>query len=177
MTDVRAVCLDCLLKIEKGEFCHLVLRNALEAHGDWDRRDRAFSHQAGTEGCVEHRYELDAILDSYSRAKNEEDEAGDPERAAHGGISDEIYGQRPRPGGGKRSCPAGEKKGLFVLTGVCKRCSQNRFQRTSGLESAGRIGKLYRVGKSGMFDAGLDHGGNAGRRWKKHGRQPCFGKA
>ena len=26
MTDVRAVCLDCLLKIEKGEFCHLVLR-------------------------------------------------------------------------------------------------------------------------------------------------------
>ena len=68
MTDVRAVCLDCLLKIEKGEFCHLVLRNALEAHGDWDRRDRAFLTRL-TEGCVEHRYELDAILDSYSRVK------------------------------------------------------------------------------------------------------------
>ena len=68
MTDVRAVCLDCLLKIEKGEFCHLVLRNALEAHGDWDRRDRAFLTRL-TEGCVEHRYELDAILDSYSKVK------------------------------------------------------------------------------------------------------------
>lgn len=68
MTDVRAVCLDCLLKIEKGEFCHLVLRNALEVHGDWDRRDRAFLTRL-TEGCVEHRYELDAILDSYSRVK------------------------------------------------------------------------------------------------------------
>ena len=68
VTDVRAVCLDCLLKIEKGEFCHLVLRNVLEAHGDWDRRDRALLTRL-TEGCVEHRYELDAILDSYSRVK------------------------------------------------------------------------------------------------------------
>ena len=39
-------------------------------------------------------------------------------------------------------------------------------RKLSGLESAGKIGKLYRVGKSGMFDAGLDRGGDAGRIWR-----------
>ncbi len=71
MTDVRAAALDCLIRIlEKGELSHLVLKETLEACKDWEKRDRAFLTRL-TEGTIERLYELDYIIDRFSRVKTE----------------------------------------------------------------------------------------------------------
>ncbi len=69
MTDVRELSLDCLVDIlEKGKYSHVVLKQALDAHGELSKRDRAFL-TCLTEGCVERLYELDYVIDCFSRLK------------------------------------------------------------------------------------------------------------
>ncbi|MCI8465323.1 MAG: 16S rRNA (cytosine(967)-C(5))-methyltransferase RsmB [Lachnospiraceae bacterium] len=73
MTDetVRGLCLDCLLEIlEKDRHSHVVLKNVLESHRDLVKRDRAFL-TCLTEGTIEHLYELDYIIDCFSKTKTE----------------------------------------------------------------------------------------------------------
>ncbi len=69
MTDARAVALDCLLQIlEKGAYSHLVLGKALDQLSD--PRDRAFAARL-TEGVIERLYELDYIIDCFSKVRTE----------------------------------------------------------------------------------------------------------
>lgn len=69
MTDVRGLCLDCLMEIlERDRYSHVVLKETLAAHGELPKRDRAFL-TCLTEGTVERLYELDHIIDSFSKVK------------------------------------------------------------------------------------------------------------
>ena len=66
MTDVRETALVCLMRIlEKGEYSHVVLKAVLEAHEELEKRDRAFLTRL-VEGTIEHLYELDYIIDTFS---------------------------------------------------------------------------------------------------------------
>ena len=69
MTNVRALSLDCLLRItEQGEYSHIVLKDALEKNASLEKRDRAFLTRL-TEGTLERLYELDYIIDQFSKVK------------------------------------------------------------------------------------------------------------
>ena len=69
MTDVRETALVCLMRIlEKGEYSHVVLKAVLEAHEELEKRDRAFLTRL-VEGTIEHLYELDYIIDTFSKTK------------------------------------------------------------------------------------------------------------
>ncbi len=69
MTDLREVCLDCLLEIlERGRHGHLVLREALGALEGLPKRERAFL-TCLVEGTVERLYELDYVIDCFSKVK------------------------------------------------------------------------------------------------------------
>ncbi|MCI8549890.1 MAG: 16S rRNA (cytosine(967)-C(5))-methyltransferase RsmB [Lachnospiraceae bacterium] len=54
--------------LEKGKYSHVVLKKALDAHGELSKRDRAFL-TCLTEGCVERLYELDYVIDCFSKLK------------------------------------------------------------------------------------------------------------
>ncbi len=72
MTDAREAGLTCLLEIlEKGRHSHVVLKEALERHGELPKRERAFL-TCLVEGTVERLYELDHIIDSFSKVKTAE---------------------------------------------------------------------------------------------------------
>lgn len=65
----REISLNALLRIlEKGEMSHIVLKEELDGGSDLDRRDKAFVTRL-TEGCIEHLYELDYIIDQFSKTK------------------------------------------------------------------------------------------------------------
>ena len=64
---VRDIALSALLQIlEEGQFCHLVLRSALEKYGWMQTRDRSFLTRL-VQGTVERMPELDASLNTYSK--------------------------------------------------------------------------------------------------------------
>lgn len=62
--NTRMVALNALLKIQKGEFSHVVLRESLDANSDISRIDRAFIKRlvTGTESC---KIQLDYILKKF----------------------------------------------------------------------------------------------------------------
>ncbi len=69
MTDTRALSLHCLMEIlEKGRHSHVVLRQTLEANHELPRRERAFL-TCLVEGTVERLYELDYLIDHFSKVK------------------------------------------------------------------------------------------------------------
>lgn len=63
-TNTRLLSLNALLKIEKGEFSHIVLRSLLEEYSELSRTDRAFIKRLvnGTEG---YKLQLDYIIEQY----------------------------------------------------------------------------------------------------------------
>lgn len=64
---VRDIALSALLQIlEEGQFCHLVLRQALEKYGWLQVRDRSFLTRL-VQGTVERMPELDSSLNQYSK--------------------------------------------------------------------------------------------------------------
>jgi len=68
-TDSREIALDILFEIlEKGSLSHLVLRQALDKYQYMDKPDRAFITRV-TEGTIEYRITIDAILDQCSSVK------------------------------------------------------------------------------------------------------------
>lgn len=68
-TDCREVVLDILTEImEKGRYSHIVLRQALDKYQYLDKQDRAFITRV-TEGTVEYRITIDAILERCSSVK------------------------------------------------------------------------------------------------------------
>lgn len=54
--------------LEKNRHSHLVLKNTLKAHGELPKRERAFL-TCLTEGTLERLYELDYIIDCFSKVK------------------------------------------------------------------------------------------------------------
>lgn len=67
--DSREIALDVLLEIlEKGSLSHLVLKQALDKYQYLDKPDRAFISRV-TEGTIEYRMTIDAILDQCSSVK------------------------------------------------------------------------------------------------------------
>jgi 16S rRNA (cytosine967-C5)-methyltransferase len=71
VTDVRELGLDCLTEIlEKGRHSHVVLRQTLEAGRELPRRERAFLTRL-VEGTLERLYELDYLIDCFSRITTE----------------------------------------------------------------------------------------------------------
>ncbi len=68
-TDSREIVLDILMEIlEKGSYSHLVLRQALDKYQYLDKQDRAFITRV-TEGTIEYRITIDAILEQCSSIK------------------------------------------------------------------------------------------------------------
>lgn len=69
MIDVREAGLSCLFEIlEKGRHGHVVLKETLERCGELPKRERAFL-TCLVEGTVERLYELDHIIDSFSKVR------------------------------------------------------------------------------------------------------------
>lgn len=67
----RLIILDILTEIlEKGHYCHLVLRQALDKYGYLPKQDRAFIARV-SRGCVEQLLELDAMIDRISNVPTE----------------------------------------------------------------------------------------------------------
>lgn len=65
----RETALAALVRIlEKGEMSHIVLKEELDKCQNMERRDRAFITRL-CEGCIEHLYELDYIIDAFSKTK------------------------------------------------------------------------------------------------------------
>lgn len=62
--NTRNVALNALLRIEKGEFSHVVLREVLDANSDISRIDRAFIKRLVT-GCESYKIQLDYILNQF----------------------------------------------------------------------------------------------------------------
>lgn len=68
-TGSREIILDILLEIlEKGNYSHVVLRQALGKYQYLEKQDRAFISRVA-EGTVEYRITIDAVIDSCSKVK------------------------------------------------------------------------------------------------------------
>lgn len=68
-TDSREIILDILLEIlEKGNYSHVVLRQALGKYQYLEKQDRAFISRVA-EGTVEYCITIDAVIDSCSKVK------------------------------------------------------------------------------------------------------------
>ncbi|MGL5435052.1 MAG: 16S rRNA (cytosine(967)-C(5))-methyltransferase RsmB [Lachnospiraceae bacterium] len=68
-TDCREITLDILMEImEKGSYSHIILRQALDKYQYLDKQDRAFITRV-TEGTLEYRITIDAILERCSTVK------------------------------------------------------------------------------------------------------------
>lgn len=64
----RALALEILLEVEKGEKSHLILRQVLEKYQYLDKQERAFLTRL-TEGTIERQIELDHIINQFSKVK------------------------------------------------------------------------------------------------------------
>ncbi|MCI6676720.1 MAG: 16S rRNA (cytosine(967)-C(5))-methyltransferase RsmB [Clostridiales bacterium] len=66
MTNGREVVLDILLEVlEKQQFSHIVMRQALDKYGYLTKQERAFISRLA-QGCIERKIELDAMIDQVS---------------------------------------------------------------------------------------------------------------
>ena len=67
----RQIALDIVTEVlEEGHFIHLVLRQALDKYAYLDKADRAFITRL-SEGVIERRIQIDAILNQYSKVKTQ----------------------------------------------------------------------------------------------------------
>ena len=68
-TNIREIVLDILLEVmEKGNYSHLILSQALEKYQYLEKQDRAFITRV-TEGTLEYQLRLDAVIDRFSKVK------------------------------------------------------------------------------------------------------------
>ena len=68
-TNIREIVLDILLEVmEKGNYSHLILSQALEKYQYLEKQDRAFITRV-TEGTLEYLLRLDAVIDRFSKVK------------------------------------------------------------------------------------------------------------
>lgn len=68
-TESREIILDILMEIlERGGYSHVILRQALEKYQYLEKQDRAFITRV-TEGTIEYKITIDAILDRCSKVK------------------------------------------------------------------------------------------------------------
>ncbi len=69
MVNDRELVLEILLAVDRdGEYSHIALRNVLDNHQYLDKSERAFITRV-TEGTLEHRIELDYMIDQFSKVK------------------------------------------------------------------------------------------------------------
>ena len=67
MVNTREIVLDCIIEIlEKKQYSHQVIKQALDKYGYLDKRDRSFIKRV-TEGTIERCMELDHVLNLYSK--------------------------------------------------------------------------------------------------------------
>ena len=64
----RALALEILLEVEKGEKSHIILRQVLEKYQYLSKQERAFLTRV-TEGTIERKIELDYIINQFSKVK------------------------------------------------------------------------------------------------------------
>lgn len=64
----RALVLEILLEVEKGEKSHIILRQVLEKYQYLSKQERAFLTRV-TEGTIERKIELDYIINQFSKVK------------------------------------------------------------------------------------------------------------
>ena len=68
-TNIREIVLDILLEVmEKGNYSHLILSQALEKYQYLEKQDRAFITRV-TEGTLEYQLRLDAVIDRFTKVK------------------------------------------------------------------------------------------------------------
>ena len=68
-TNSREIVLAILLEVmEKGNYSHLILSQALEKYQYLEKQDRAFITRV-TEGTLEYQLRLDAVIDRFSKVK------------------------------------------------------------------------------------------------------------
>ena len=67
MENIRELAVDSLLEIvEKGKYCHLVIRDVQNKYNYMEGRDKAF-YKRLTEGTLERMIQIDYILNQFSK--------------------------------------------------------------------------------------------------------------